>query len=164
MGIFKKILVWFQSLTNYQKFKYFFILVVAIGFASKKESRESSSPEKKTINTTEKPEVDPKQLSEIESYLSKSTWTCTNVESGTAPFMSGATFEFSKGTMIVSNDGQSASNSYKITGIIPNVPSGSKYSALITINNNKDMLSWIDENLMVLSWGGDKAKLRLQRK
>jgi len=120
-------------------------------------SKESSSSKDKS------PAVDPTQLSELKDYLQRGSWTCTNVESGVAPFMKGATFIFANNKMTVSSGGTTVNNDYEITGIMPNVPEGSKYSALITINNNKDMLSWIDEGLMVLSWGGDKAKLRLQR-
>lgn len=159
----KKIQIWFKSLTNYQKLTYFLIFVLAIGFASKSEKRDSIKNNNESTNKIEKPKVDPKQLAEIESYLGKSSWTCTNVESGSAPFMLGATFVFSNGEVKVSNEGTTVNNRYEITGILPNVPEGSKYSALVTINNNKDMLSWIDESLMLLSWGGDKAKLRLQR-
>jgi hypothetical protein len=128
----------------------------------KKSSSNSSSKENSSIKQ-EKSEVDPTQLSELNEYLQRSQWTCTNVESGTAPFMKGATFVFSNNKMIVSSEGTTVENKYEITGILPNIPEGSRYSALITINNNKDMLTWIDESLMVLSWGGDKAKLRLQR-
>lgn len=128
----------------------------------KKSSSNSSSKENSSIKQ-EKSEVDPTQLSELNEYLQRSQWTCINVESGTAPFMKGATFIFSNNKMIVSSEGTTVENKYEITGILPNVPEGSRYSALITINNNKDMLTWIDESLMVLSWGGDKAKLRLQR-
>ena len=126
---------------------------------SEKENLETKTEKKELI----KSDVDPKQLSELNEYLQRGQWTCTNVESGTAPFMRGAKFIFSNNKMIVSSEGTTVENKYEITGILPNVPEGNRYSALITINNNKDMLTWIDESLMVLSWGGDKAKLRLRR-
>ena len=77
--------------------------------------------------------------------------------------MKGATFIFSKGTLIVTGEGTTVENKYKITGIIDKFPEGSKFSAIIKINDNNDMLSWIGDDLMLLSWGGDVAKLRMQR-
>ncbi len=140
------------------------IILVVLGQIFKKD--DSSANENQSSEQSEnqvKTSVNPQHLSELNEYLQRGQWTCTNVESGTAPFMKGATFIFSNNTMIVSSGGTTVENNIEITGILPNVPEGSKYSALITINKNKDMLTWIDENLMVLSWGGDKAKLRLQR-
>ena len=145
-----------------------FIAVVIIANAGKNNAGSNSSSSTSSSKETpsknqEKSAVDPKQLSELNEYLQRGQWTCTNVESGTAPFMRGAKFIFSNNKMIVSSEGTTVENKYEITGILPNVPEGNRYSALITINNNKDMLTWIDESLMILSWGGDKAKLRLQR-
>jgi hypothetical protein len=107
--------------------------------------------------------VDPEQLAMLEAYLGAGEWTCTDVQSGTAPFMRGATFGFANGRMFVTSGPTSVENSYSITGIVPNYPEGSILSAMITINQNQDMLSAITEDLMVLSWGGDQAKLILQR-
>lgn len=150
-------------------FKQFFSALIVLGFLflafGSEETKEEKSSENKE-NTTEKKEefsIDPQQLSELNSYLQKGPWTCTSVESGTAPFMKGATFLFNNHGMTVSSEGTVVENKMKITGIIPNTPEGCRYSALIDINGNKDMLTWIDDGLMILSWGGDKAKLRLQR-
>ena len=108
--------------------------------------------------------VNPIEKEEIESWLSRGDWTCTDVLEGTAPFMRGAMFSFNNGRLVVAGGGTRVANNYVITGILKNVPKNTKYSALVKINNNDDMLTWIDENLMVLSWGGDKAKLQLQRR
>ena len=150
-------------------FKQFFSALIVLGFLflafGSEETKEEKSSENKE-NTTEKKEefsIDPQQLSELNSYLQKGPWTCTSVESGTAPFMKGATFLFNNQGMTVSSEGTVVENKMKINGIIPNTPEGCRYSALIDINGNKDMLTWIDDGLMILSWGGDKAKLRLQR-
>jgi hypothetical protein len=77
--------------------------------------------------------------------------------------MEGATFKFSNQGIIVSNQGTTANNKFKITGIVPDYPKGCKYSAMIQVNDNEDVLTLVDENLMVLGWGGGYAKLRLQR-
>ena len=73
------------------------------------------------------------------------------------------TFKFSNQGIIVSNQGTTANNKFKITGIVPDYPKGCKYSAMIQVNDNEDVLTLVDENLMVLGWGGGYAKLRLQR-
>lgn len=135
-------------------------LVLAAG---SRDSKSNNSTKASPTTTEEHFSVDQQQLNELNEYLQRGKWTCTNVESGTAPFMRGATFVFKNNKMIVSSQGTTVENKHEITAIMPNIPKSCKCSALITINNNKDMLTWIDEELMVLSWGGDKAKLRLQR-
>lgn len=112
----------------------------------------------------EQSSVNPGEKAELENWLASGDWTCTNVLKGSAPFMRGAVFSFRNGRMVVSSGGTTVTNTYEIKGILNNVPEGSKYSALITINDKKDMLSRISENLMVLSWGGDMAKLQLRRR
>jgi len=140
--------------------------VLAIGSKNTDENQ-SNPPMGKTSGENEpktaESSIDPRKLSELESFLSKEAWTCTKVEKGSAPFMKGATFIFSKGTLIVTGEGTTVENKYKITGIIDDFPEGSKLSAIIKINNNNDMLSWVSDDLMLLSWGGDVAKLRMQR-
>lgn len=141
-------------------------VVLAIG-SKNADEKQSNPPTGKNSGENEpkvaESSVDSRKLSEIESYLARGSWTCTKVEKGSAPFMKGATFIFSKGTLIVTGEGTTVENKYKITGIIDKFPEGSKFSAIIKINDNNDMLSWIGDDLMVLSWGGDVAKLRMQR-
>lgn len=141
---------------------------VILAMGSKNTDEKESNSEKGEIGGESEPKaaessVNPRKLSEIESYLSRGAWTCTKVEKGSAPFMKGATFMFSKGKLIVSGEGTTVENQYKITGVIDNFPEGATLSAMIKINNNNDMLSWISDDLMLLSWGGDVAKLRMQR-
>lgn len=157
----------FKTLLSLVSVSFFLVLAYGSDDTDDSNSSETSSwelddsPEEE--NTSTRIQVDQEQLTMLESYLGMGVWTCTSVESGTAPFMRGATFEFSKGKMFVSSGPTSVENSYTITGIMPNFPEGALLSALITINKNEDMLSAISDDVMVLSWGGDTAKLILQR-
>lgn len=133
-------------------------ILVIFYIIGKVSNDEKSNQEVKEENT-----VSPIEKEEIENWLARGNWTCTDVLKGTAPFMRGAMFSFNNGRLVVSGGGTTVTNDYEITGILKNIPENTKYSALVKINNNEDMLTWIDENLMVLSWGGDQAKLQLQR-
>jgi hypothetical protein len=137
-------------------------LFIIVALAGKKENPSLKNEEKK-MDVSQNNDVNPSEKQEIENWLKRGNWTCTEVLKGAAPFMRGAMFSFNNGRLIVSGGGTTATNDYEITGIVENYPENTKYSAVIMINNNKDMLTWVDEKIMVLSWGGDKAKLQLQR-
>ena len=99
-----------------------------------------------------------------EQYLSNGSWTCTQVLSGTAPFMRGASFKFSNGVLTVSTGGTTVNNFYEITSTLPDYPEGSMFSSTITVNDkNKELFSAITNKIMVLSWGNETAKLQLQK-
>ena len=132
------------------------IALIGILFNPNKEKNNDDIVNEKII-------VNPTEKAEIENWLARGNWTCTDVLKGTAPFMRGAMFSFNNGRLVISGGGTTVTNDYVITGILKNVPENTKYSALVKINNNVDMLTRIDENLMVLSWGEGQARLQLQR-
>tara|TARA_B100000900_G_scaffold333473_1_gene294606 strand:- start:191 stop:679 length:489 start_codon:yes stop_codon:yes gene_type:complete len=119
--------------------------------------------ETSTDNSDDSFTIDPAQLSELNEYLQRSSWVCTNVEKGTAPFMKGATFTFYDNSIRLTSGTTTVQKDFEITGILPDYPAGAKYSALINYNGNTESLTWISDNLMLISWFNDKAKLRLQR-
>jgi hypothetical protein len=132
------------------------------------EQKSVNSSNVETTSSTVKvedeyPEIDPNQLLALERYLNEDRWICLEVESGYAPFMKGATFKFERGFMHVVSGDANATNNFQVKAIMENMPEGALYSALVNVNKNTDLLTLIDPGLLVLSWGGDKAKLILKR-
>jgi len=90
-------------------------------------------------------------------------WVCTNVERGSAPFMKGSRFQFGDGSLVVYGGDALAQHQWTLEGVIQNVPDGARFSAILRMGTRRESLTAIDEGLMVISWGNDAAKLRLQR-
>jgi hypothetical protein len=90
-------------------------------------------------------------------------WICTNVERGSAPFMKGSRFQFGNGSLVVYGGGARAEHQWTLEGVIRNLPAGSRFSAILRMGSRREGLTAIDDGLMVISWGNDAAKLRLQR-
>ena len=90
-------------------------------------------------------------------------WFCINVERGSAPFMKGSRFQFADGSLVVDGGGARAQHQWTLEGVIRNVPDGARFSAILRMGTRRESLTAIDEGLMVISWGNDAAKLRLQR-
>jgi hypothetical protein len=77
--------------------------------------------------------------------------------------MKGSRFQFGDGTLVVYGGGARAEHQWTLKGVIRNVPSGSRFSAILRMGSRRESLTAIDDGLMVMSWGNDAAKLRLQR-
>lgn len=147
----------------------FQVILVKIWKKSSEQTSKTNTSKKPKNNTTETKrtetkKVEKKQNEYVENILANGSWVCTDVLEGTAPFMRGATFNFQYGRLIVSGGGTSVENNYVIKDILKNYPSSAMFSAIFEMNNKEDMITLIDARLMVISWGGEKAKLQLQRK
>jgi hypothetical protein len=144
---------------KWQPWAFMFIVAYAINPVIGEDTEEGNEKIEKSGSFSLKKE----DLTALQGYINSSKWICTGFEKGSMPFIEGATFKFSSQNLSVYNDGTTANNNFTIKGIVPNFPEGCKYSALVQVNDNEDVLTLIDESLMVLGWGGGAVKLRLQR-
>lgn len=144
----------------------FYFVECPSGSEDRNQGENNSASEQKADDSgVEQAEVDPVELAEFEAYLGRGPWICTEIMAGYAPEMRGASFQFSNGTMRISSALAIVENQYVIESVIPDYPEGAENSAIIRVNQNKeeDMMVWFEEGLMMLSWGGDSAKLKLER-
>lgn len=99
----------------------------------------------------------------FQNNLSNGRWRCIAIESGITPFLKGSALTFRKGDMFVDKEGVETINKYSLTGTDNTVNGGTLNIVDININGKSEKLFWINDDQIDISWGGSKAKMKLQR-